>query len=110
MAPLLLSNIASGLRLPKPCLLHPITWPPGHPFALNLPKLASRTRTTMSTTPTVPPFRQDFVAKHTESPNPSFVYGQKVSETEEGSQWVEGEKAGWKVVDPATEEPASVVT
>ncbi|TFK92174.1 hypothetical protein K466DRAFT_513988 [Polyporus arcularius HHB13444] len=62
----------------------------------------------MSTTPTVPPFRQDFVAKHTESPNPSFVYGQKVSETEEGSRWVEGEKAGWKVVDPATEEPAKL--
>ena len=47
-------------------------------------------------------------AKYTESPNPTFRYGQKVDATEDGKKWVEGEKAGWTVVDPSKEEPQSV--
>lgn len=54
------------------------------------------------------PFNQNVTLKYTESPNPGFSYGQTVKETEAGKKWLEGEKAGWKFVDPATEDPRYV--
>ena len=52
----------------------------------------------------LPAFNRETRAKYTESPNPGFSYGQKVDATEEGKKWLEGEKAGWTVVDPSKEE------
>ncbi|KAG6850311.1 hypothetical protein H0H93_015253 [Arthromyces matolae] len=43
--------------------------------------------------------------KITDAPNPSFTFGQKLDATAQGREWLEGEKEGWKTVDPATEEP-----
>ncbi|THH29679.1 hypothetical protein EUX98_g4491 [Antrodiella citrinella] len=45
--------------------------------------------------------------KYTASPNPGFKYGQKVAETESGKAWLEGEKDGWKDIDPAEIEPVA---
>ena len=56
----------------------------------------------------LPAFNHETRAKYTESPNPTFSYGKKVDATEDGKKWVEGEKAGWTVVDPSKEEPQSV--
>ncbi|KAG6907687.1 hypothetical protein DXG01_007790 [Tephrocybe rancida] len=42
--------------------------------------------------------------KLTDAPNPSWTYGQRVDATPEGREWLEGEKAGWKTVDPSTED------
>ena len=56
----------------------------------------------------LPAFNHETRAKYTESPNPTFSYGQKVDATQDGKKWVEGEKAGWTVVDPSKEEPQSV--
>ncbi|KAI0363392.1 hypothetical protein BV20DRAFT_975745 [Pilatotrama ljubarskyi] len=55
--------------------------------------------------PSVPAFDRGAQAKFTESPNPTFTYGQKVIETEEGKKWLEGAKDGWKTIDAATEDP-----
>lgn len=52
----------------------------------------------------LPAFNRETHSKYTESPNPTFSYGQRVDATEEGKKWVEGEKAGWTVVDPSKEE------
>ena len=57
----------------------------------------------MADTP-LPTFNRETHAKYTESPNPGFTYGQKVDATEDGKKWLEGEKAGWTVVDPSKEE------
>ncbi|KAF5380164.1 hypothetical protein D9615_006194 [Tricholomella constricta] len=38
-------------------------------------------------------------------PNPSWAYGQNVDATPGGREWLEGEKAGWKTVDTAIEDP-----
>ncbi|EIN14335.1 hypothetical protein PUNSTDRAFT_110446 [Punctularia strigosozonata HHB-11173 SS5] len=54
------------------------------------------------------PFDAAFVSKYTEPPNPNWSLGQKVSETARGSEWLEGEKHGWKTVDPAVEEVPKV--
>ncbi|KAG6896301.1 hypothetical protein C0992_009254 [Termitomyces sp. T32_za158] len=43
--------------------------------------------------------------KITDAPNPSWTYGEKVGATPQGREWLEGEKAGWKTVDPTTEDP-----
>ena len=53
---------------------------------------------------TLPAFSRETLAKYTESPNPTFSYGQKVDATEDGKKWLEGEKAGWTVVDPSKED------
>ena len=53
---------------------------------------------------TLPVFSRETLAKYTESPNPTFSYGQKVDATEDGKKWLEGEKAGWTVVDPSKED------
>ncbi|KAI0628447.1 hypothetical protein C8Q77DRAFT_1067984 [Trametes polyzona] len=60
----------------------------------------------MSENVALPPSQNDVRPKYTESPNPGFVYGRKVAETPEGEAWVDGERAGWKTVDGATEDPA----
>ena len=52
-----------------------------------------------------PPFATNVRCKYTAPRNPGFVYGQKVDATEDGKQWIEGEKQGWKVVDAAKEAP-----
>ena len=59
----------------------------------------------MATDLELPPFAQDIGTKFTAAPNPDFTLGQKVADTELGKKWVEGEQAGWKVVDTATEDP-----
>ncbi|KAG6834278.1 hypothetical protein H0H93_010723 [Arthromyces matolae] len=46
--------------------------------------------------------------KITDAPNPSFTFGQKLDATAQGREWLEGEKEGWKTVDPATEEPVKL--
>ncbi|OBZ65907.1 DNA-directed RNA polymerases I and III subunit RPAC1 [Grifola frondosa] len=56
-------------------------------------------------TPALPAFNQSAKFQYTESPNPSFTYGQKVDTTTEGKEWLEGEKAGWKLVDTSKEDP-----
>ena len=63
----------------------------------------------MSENVALPPSQNDVRPKYTESPNPGFAYGRKVSETPEGKAWVDGERAGWKTVDGATEDPARMV-
>ncbi len=55
----------------------------------------------------LPAFNRETHAKYTESPNPTFSYTQKVDATEDGKKWLEGEKAGWTVVDPSKEESRS---
>ena len=60
----------------------------------------------MADTP-LPAFNGEMHAKYTESPNPTFSYGQKVDATEEGKKWLEGEKAGWTIVDASKEESRS---
>ncbi|KAF8882296.1 hypothetical protein BD779DRAFT_1444937 [Infundibulicybe gibba] len=42
----------------------------------------------------------------TNPPDVDWKYGQGVSSTSEGREWLEGEGAGWKIVDPATENPS----
>ncbi|KAI8968828.1 hypothetical protein BD414DRAFT_503668 [Trametes punicea] len=51
-------------------------------------------------------FARDVRAEYTESPNPAFSYGQRVSDTPGGQEWIDGEKEGWKTVDAASEDPA----
>lgn len=46
--------------------------------------------------------------KITDAPNAAWTYGEKVSATPQGREWLEGEKAGWKTIDPTTEDPRSV--
>jgi len=43
-----------------------------------------------------------------DAPTPSWTFGQKVDATPEGREWLEGEKAGWKTIDTATEDPRKV--
>ncbi|KAG6871788.1 hypothetical protein C0995_016628 [Termitomyces sp. Mi166 len=43
--------------------------------------------------------------KITDAPNPSWTYGEKVEATPQGQEWLEGEREGWKTVDPSTEDP-----
>ncbi|KAH9477469.1 hypothetical protein JR316_0009685 [Psilocybe cubensis] len=59
--------------------------------------------TTMSSEE-LPAFEKNKGFKVCTSPNPEWTYGQRVEETPEGKAWVEGEKAGWTVVDTSKEE------
>ncbi|KAF9458932.1 hypothetical protein BDZ94DRAFT_1312834 [Collybia nuda] len=45
---------------------------------------------------------------YTASPNPEWKIGQRIDQTAEGRKWMEGEKMGWKTVDPTTEEPSKM--
>ncbi|TBU39424.1 hypothetical protein BD309DRAFT_969731 [Dichomitus squalens] len=63
----------------------------------------------MSAAP-LPPFNREAKAKLTENPNPTFKYGQKVEATEDGERWLEGEKAGWTVIDTSKEEARKIYT
>jgi len=53
----------------------------------------------------LPLFDHDTGFKYTEPPNPHWKYGQSIDVTLLGNEWAEGEKTGWKHVDPATENP-----
>ena len=46
--------------------------------------------------------------KFTEPANTSWSYGQKSDTSPEGNAWADGEKEGWKTVDPKTESTAYV--
>ncbi|KAI0666958.1 hypothetical protein C8Q78DRAFT_1082492 [Trametes maxima] len=62
----------------------------------------------MADSETLPAFDHTVETKYTESPNTGFVWGQKVGDTPEGKKWLEGEKAGFKTIDTAKEDPASL--
>ncbi|KZT00190.1 uncharacterized protein LAESUDRAFT_666698 [Laetiporus sulphureus 93-53] len=62
----------------------------------------------MASTDDLPPLNHSQEFQLTQSPNPQWHYGQKVADTPEGRAWMEGEKAGWKVVDTAKEDPMKV--
>jgi hypothetical protein len=53
----------------------------------------------------LPLYNRDAGFKYTESPNPDWKYGESIDVTLLGKEWAEGEKMGWKHVDPATENP-----
>lgn len=54
----------------------------------------------------IPPFEYSASTfRHTQSPNPTWTYGQKVEATDLGKEWIAGEKEGWKVIDTAKENP-----
>jgi len=56
----------------------------------------------------LPPFKHTKQFTYTTSPNPEWTFGQDIEVTHEGREWVEGEKAGWKVIDTSKEDPRSV--
>ncbi|KAG2142315.1 uncharacterized protein EDB93DRAFT_1338483 [Suillus bovinus] len=49
----------------------------------------------------IPPFNTTSSSTYTQSPNPSWTYGQRVDATPAGKDWLAGESAGWKVYDTA---------
>ncbi|KAG2035297.1 hypothetical protein BDR03DRAFT_923034 [Suillus americanus] len=49
----------------------------------------------------IPPFDSTTYSTYTQSPNPSWRYGQRVDSTPAGKDWVAGESAGWKVYNTA---------
>ncbi|KAH9925854.1 uncharacterized protein BXZ73DRAFT_49698 [Epithele typhae] len=53
----------------------------------------------------LPQYAHAVKPQYTVAHNPSFTVGQRVDATEDGKTWIEGEKAGWKVVDTAAVEP-----
>lgn len=57
----------------------------------------------------LPPFDHKRVLKYTQSPNPTWPYGQRLSETTDGNAWLSGEKEGWSVYNPEEHEPRSIV-
>lgn len=53
----------------------------------------------------LPPFDTTAAPAYAEAPNPDWKFGQRVEDTPDGKAWVEaGEKAGWTVIDTATED------
>ncbi|KAJ7056202.1 hypothetical protein C8F01DRAFT_993481 [Mycena amicta] len=46
--------------------------------------------------------------KHTQPPNPSWSFGESPATTEEGRQWAEEEKLGWKSIDTTKADPRSI--
>ncbi|KAI0028490.1 hypothetical protein K488DRAFT_89688 [Vararia minispora EC-137] len=44
----------------------------------------------------------------TAPPSPGWTFGEKVDETGEGRAWLEGDKAGWKFVEPEKEAPVNM--
>lgn len=55
----------------------------------------------------LPPYKKANF-QFTASPSPHFQFGQKVEETPDGKAWVEGEEAGWKVIEAAKEDPGKL--
>jgi len=54
----------------------------------------------------LPPFIPNTTGfTYTEPPHPEWAYTQGIDATADGRAWAEGEKAGWKTVDTATEDP-----
>ncbi|KAG1888590.1 hypothetical protein F4604DRAFT_960423 [Suillus subluteus] len=49
----------------------------------------------------IPPFDSTTYSIYTQSPNPSWRYGQRVDTTPAGKDWVAGESAGWKIYNTA---------
>ncbi|KAG2122507.1 hypothetical protein BD769DRAFT_1777144 [Suillus cothurnatus] len=49
----------------------------------------------------VPAFNSTTHSTFTQSPNPSWTYGEKVNTTPVGKDWLAGESAGWKVYNTA---------
>jgi len=49
----------------------------------------------------VPPFNSTTHSTYTQSPNPSWAYGEKADTTPAGKDWLAGESAGWKVYNTA---------
>ncbi|KAG2108541.1 hypothetical protein BD769DRAFT_1365882 [Suillus cothurnatus] len=49
----------------------------------------------------VPAFNSTTHSTFTQSPNPSWTYGEKVDTTPVGKDWLAGESAGWKVYNTA---------
>lgn len=48
----------------------------------------------------LPPFSYERTLKYTQSPNPTWSYGQGLSENDKGREWLAGEKDGWSVFNP----------
>ncbi|KAJ8072813.1 hypothetical protein PM082_016372 [Marasmius tenuissimus] len=53
--------------------------------------------------PHLPPFNNDAAFVRTQPPNPEYKFGDRLSATEEGRRWLEGEKMGWKTFDTSKE-------
>ncbi|KAJ7056203.1 hypothetical protein C8F01DRAFT_1258007 [Mycena amicta] len=47
--------------------------------------------------------------KYTQSPNPSWSFGEPTTATEAGRNWAEEEKLGWKTIEPAKEDPMAML-
>lgn len=57
----------------------------------------------------IPPFKEEPLFKYTQNPNPDWKFGSGLStNTALGVQWKADEDAGWKLFDPAREEPRSI--
>ena len=58
----------------------------------------------------LPPFIPNTTGfTYTEPPQPEWTYKQGIEETADGRAWAEGEKAGWKTIDTATEDPRFLI-
>ncbi|KAF7291983.1 Flavin-Reduct domain-containing protein [Mycena indigotica] len=55
----------------------------------------------------LPPFEPTSF-KYTQSPNPSWSFGDPITTTEDGRKWVEDEKQGWKTIDATKEDPRTL--
>jgi len=54
----------------------------------------------------LPPFAPNTTGfNYSQPPHPEWTYGQGIEATADGRAWAEGEKAGWKTIDTATENP-----
>ncbi|KAG1803202.1 hypothetical protein EV424DRAFT_1517779 [Suillus variegatus] len=56
----------------------------------------------------IPPFDTTSYSTTTQSPNPSWTYGQRVDATPAGKDWLAGEPAGWKVYNTAEMDKANI--
>jgi hypothetical protein len=56
----------------------------------------------------IPAFDTTANTTYTQSPNPTWTYGQRVDTTPEGKAWVAGESEGWKVYNTAETDKAYV--
>ncbi|KAJ8580326.1 hypothetical protein M405DRAFT_753393 [Rhizopogon salebrosus TDB-379] len=54
----------------------------------------------------IPAFDTTANTTYTQSPNPTWTYGQRVDTTPEGKAWVAGESEGWKVYNTAETDKA----
>ena len=59
----------------------------------------------------LPPFMPNTTGfTYTEPPQPEWIYRQGIEATADGRAWAEGQKAGWKTIDTATEDPRFLST